>query len=151
MLYNTSFTAFNRDLGRSRYSIQAEEAFIMQKLKHSARYGQTAMRVEFDNLANFYLSHNRFSEAKWYLLRSNAISRNQKNYTQIVGSLLVLAEIKADLGDYKQADEDLAEAKTIAVLHTLTPDLLLIDRYANQIKLHKEIGLKIQNHYSDLL
>ncbi|RYE30085.1 MAG: hypothetical protein EOP42_12925 [Sphingobacteriaceae bacterium] len=149
--YNTSFTAFNHDLGRSKYSIQAEEAFIMQKLKHSARYGQLAMRIEFDNLANFYLSHNRFSEAKWYLLRSNAISRNQKNYGQIIGSLLVLAEIKADLGDYKQADEDLAEAKAIAVLHTLMPDLQVIEQHANQIKQHKETGLKIQNQYADYL
>lgn len=150
LIYNASFTVFNLDLGRSKYSINAEEACIMQKLKHSARYGQLAMRIEFDNLANFYLSHNRFSEAKWYLLRSNAISRNQKNYGQIISSLLVLAEIKADLGDYKQADEDLAEAKAIAVLHTLTPDLLLIEQSANQIKLHKETGLKIQNQYSDL-
>ncbi|RYE19818.1 MAG: hypothetical protein EOP42_28455 [Sphingobacteriaceae bacterium] len=151
LIYNASFTTFKLDLGRSRYSINTEEAFIMKKLKHSARYGQTAMRIEFDNLAAFYLNHNRFSEAKWYQLRSNAISRNQRNYGQIIGSLLVLAQIKADLGDYKQADEDLTEAKTIAVLHTLTPDLLLIDHYANQIKLHKETGLKIQNQYSDLL
>ncbi len=151
LIYNPSFTAFKLDLGRSKYSIQTEEAFIMQKLRHSARYGQLAMRIEFDHLANFYLSHNRFSEAKWYLLRSNAISRNQKNYGQIIGSLLVLAEIKADLGDYKQADEDLAEAKAIAILHTLIPDLQLIEHQFNQIKLHQKTGFKIQNQYSDYL
>ena len=150
LIPNTSFTTFNHDLGRSRYSINAEEAFIMRKLKHSARFGQMAMRIEFDHLADFYLSHNRFSEAKWYLLRSNAISRNQKSYEHVIGSLLVLAEIKADLGDYKQAGEDLAEAKSIAVIHSLTPDLLLIEQYVNQIKLHQKTGLKIQNQYSDL-
>ncbi|MGI4749134.1 MAG: hypothetical protein ACRYFB_00750 [Janthinobacterium lividum] len=151
LIYNTSFTTFNHDLGRSGYSIHAEEAFIMRQLKHAARYGQAAMRIEFDSLASFYLSQNRFSEAKWYLLRSNAISRKQNNYEHIIGSLLVLAEIKSDLGDYKQANEDLSEAKAIAVLHNLTPDLLLIEQYANQIRLHKATGIKLQNRYSDLL
>lgn len=151
LIYNTSFQDFNSNLGRSRYSIYAEEAFIMKKLKHSSRYGQVAMRIEFDHLANFYLSQSRFSEAKWYLLRSNAISRQQNNYVQIIGSLLVLAEIKSDLDDYKQANEDLSEAKAIAVLHNLTPDLQLVEEYTKQIRLHKETGLKFQNHYSDLL
>ncbi|WP_419801839.1 hypothetical protein [Mucilaginibacter sp.] len=151
LIYSASFNTFSHDLGRSRYSIYAEEAFIMHDLKQSARYGQTAMRIAFDNLADFYLRQNRFSEAKWYLLRSNAISRNQKSYEHIIGSLLVLAEIKADLGDYKQADEDLAEARAIAVLHTSTPGLQLIEQRVNQIKLQKETGLKIQNQYSDLL
>lgn len=151
LIYNTSFDHFNTDLGRSRYSIYAEETFIMKKLKYSSRYGQVAMRIEFDHLANFYFNQNRFSEAKWYLLRSNAISRQQKNYAQIIGSLLVLAEIKSDLGDYKQADEDLSEARSIAVLHNLLPDLQMVEQYINQIRLQKETGLKFQNHYSDLL
>ncbi|MGI4727068.1 MAG: hypothetical protein ACRYGB_00705 [Janthinobacterium lividum] len=150
LIYNNSFTAFNHDLGRSRYSFQAEEAFIMHNLRHSARFGPTAMRMQFDSLVNFYLSQNRFSEAKWYLLRSNAISRQQKNYVQIINSLLVLAKIKSDLDDYKQADEDLLEAKSIAVSHKLLPDLQLIEQQTNQIRLHKETGLKIQNRYSDL-
>lgn len=151
LIYNSSFRDFNTVLGRSRYNIYAEEVFIMRKLKHSSRYGQAAMRIEFDHLANFYLSQNRFSEAKWYLLRSNAISRQQKNYAQIIGSLLVLAEIKSDLGDYKQANEDLFEARSIAVSHQLLPDLQLVEQYTQQIRLHKETGLKVQNHYSDLL
>ncbi len=151
LIYNTSFNHFNSNLGRSRYSIYAEEAFIMKKLKHSSRFGQAAMRIEFDYLAAFYLNQNRFSEAKWYLLRSNAISRQQKNYAQIINSLLVLAEVKSDLGDYKQADEDLLEAKSIAVSHNLLLDLQLVEQHINQIRLQKETGLKFQNHYSDLL
>jgi len=151
LIYDTSFNSFNIDLSRSRYGINAEEAFIMKNLRNSMRYGQGALRIQFDNLANFYFSQNRFSEAKWYLLRSNAISRQQKNYAEIVGSLMVLADVKSNLGDFKQADADLAEAKNIAASHSMTPDLLLIEQHTKQIHLNKETGLKFQNRYSDLL
>ena len=151
LIYNTSFSTFKTDLGRSRYSIDAEEAMCMRNLRHSMRYGQAAMRIQFDSLASFYFRQNRFSEAKWYLLRSNAISRQQKNYEGIIGSLVVLADVKSNLGDFKQADEDLLEAKNIASLHSLTPNLLLIEQHTKQIKLNKDGGVKVENHYAELL
>lgn len=148
---STSFINFKTDLGRSRYSINAEEAFIMKNLRHSARYGPAAMRIQFDNLVNFYFSQKRFSEAKWYVLRSNAISRQEKNYTNVVGSLVVLADVKSSLGDFIQANADLSEAKVIASSHSMTLDLLLIEQHSKQIRLNKETGLKPENHYSDIL
>ena len=151
LICNTSFTTFKTDLGRSRYSIDAEEAMCMRNLRHSMRYGQAAMRIQFDSLASFYFRQNRFSEAKWYVLRSNAISRQQKNYEGIIGSLVVLADVKSNLGDFKQADEDLLEAKNIAALHSLTPNLLLIEQHTKQIKLNKDGGIKVENHYAELL
>lgn len=151
LAFNTSFNTFKTDLGRSRYSIDAEEAMCMNGLRHSARYGQAAMRVQFDSLANFYFRQNRFSEAKWYVLRSNAISREQKNYEGIIGSLVVLADVKSNLGDFKQADEDLSEAKSIASLHSLMPNLLLIEQHTKQMQLNKEGGIKLENHYAELL
>jgi hypothetical protein len=150
-LNSASFNSFNTNLGLSRYRIDAEEAAIMRDLRHSKRYGQVALRIQFDNLANFYFRQNRFSEAKWYVLRSNAISRQQKNYAQIIGSLMVLADVKSVLGDFTQADADLSEAKTIASSHSLTPDLLLIEQHIKQIHLNKETGLKVENRYSDIL
>ena len=151
MLFTASFNSFNTSLGRSRYSIDAEEAFIMKNLRQSMRYGNDALRIQFDNLANFYYSQNRFSEAKWYVLRSNAISREQKNYENIIGSLLVLADVKSNLGDFVQADADLSEAKAIAASHSLAPNLLLIEQHTKQLRLNKETGLKQENHYSDIL
>ncbi|MGI4021663.1 MAG: hypothetical protein ACRYFA_09175 [Janthinobacterium lividum] len=150
-LSSASFNSFNTNLGPSRYRIDAEEASIMRDLRRSKRYGQAALRIQFDNLANFYFRQNRFSEAKWYLLRSNAISRQQKNYTQIVGSLMVLADVKSILGDFVQADADLSEAKIIASSHSLLPDLLLIEQHSKQIHSNKETGVKVENRYSDIL
>lgn len=150
-LFSTSFNSFNTDLGRSHYSIDAEEALIMKNLRHSMRYGNDSLRVQFDKLANFYFGQNRFSEAKWYVLRSNAISRQQNNYAQIIGSLVVLADVKSNLGDFTQADADLTEAKSIAASHSLTPNLLLIEQHTKQIRINKETGLKPKNRYSDLL
>ncbi|MVN21363.1 hypothetical protein [Mucilaginibacter arboris] len=148
---NASFNGFNTQLARSRYRINAEEAFIMKNLRRSMRYGSDSMRVQFNKLANFYFSQNRFSEAKWYVLRSNAIARQQKNYEGIIGSLLVLADVKSNLGDFKQANADLFEAKTIAASHSMAPDLLLIEQHSKQIRINKEVGIKAENHYSDLL
>lgn len=150
-LSGAGFSKFETNLGRSSYSVHAEELSIMKNLQHSKRYGSDSVRVQFDNLANFYLKQNRFSEAKWYLLQSNSISRQHKDYEQIVGSLMVLADIKSNLGDFKQADADLAEAKNIAASHSLTPDLPLIEQHIRQIQLNKAVGLKAENRYSDLL
>jgi hypothetical protein len=151
-LLNASFTTFNTDLGRSHYSIDAEEVAIMKNVRHSMRYrDRDSLRIQFDKLALFYFGQNRFSEAKWYVLRSNAIARQQNNYQGIVGSLVILADVKSNLGDFKQADADLSEAKTIASSHSMAPDLLLIEQHTKQIKLNKEVGVKYQNHYSDLL
>lgn len=150
LVYDGAFNSFHTNLGRSRYSINAEEASVMQNLIYSMRFGQSAMRIRFDSLANFYFRQNRFSEAKWYLLRSNAISRQQKDYEEIIGSLVALADVKSSLGDFKQADEDLAEATTIASEHNLTPNLLLIEQHSKQIHLNKDVGLKPENHYAEL-
>lgn len=151
LLSNASFNNFNTALCRSKYSIDAEEAYHMKNLRRSMRYGQDSMRVQFDHLASFYFLQNRFSEAKWYMLQSNAISRHHKNYSQIVGSLLALADIKSSLGDFKQADADLSEAKTIASSHSLMPALQKIEEHSKQNQLNKEIGFKAENRYSDLL
>jgi hypothetical protein len=73
-LNSASFNSFNTNLGLSRYSIDAEEAAIMRDLRHSKRYGQAALRIQFDNLANFYFRQNRFSECHFSAakkLRSN--------------------------------------------------------------------------------
>ncbi len=150
-LSGASFNSFNTNLGISRYRVDAEEAAIMRDLRRSKRYGQAALRIQFDNLANFYFRQNRFSEAKWYVLRSNAISRQQKNYAQIIGSLMVLADVKSVLGDFTQADADLSEAKIIASSHSLLPDLLLIEQHSRQIHYNKETGIKVANRYADIL
>lgn len=149
--FSTSFNSFNQNLGRSYYSVTAEEAMIMKNLRHSSRYGMNALRIQFDNLAAFYFGLNRFSEAKWYLLRSNAISRQYKDYPQIINSLVVLADIKSNLGDFKQADEDLLEARNIAALHSLSTNLVLIEQHTRQIQLNKTVGWKPENHYAEFL
>ena len=146
-----SFNNFKTTLGRSSYSINTEEHFIMGNLRHSKHYGYDSVVLQYNNLAAFYANQNRFSEAKWYMLQSKYIAGNHRDYPALVYCLIVLADIKSSLGDFKQADDDLLEAKNIAATHSLTPNLMLIEAHIKQIHVAKESGLKTENRYSDLL
>src|SRR5215217_4381907 len=88
------------------------EQTILKMAKHNMRFRiyQEAGN-NFSDLAGLYLIRNRFSEAKWYLLQSNALTHDKK--LKLV-NLLMLAGIKTDLGEVALAKTDLQEARAIA-------------------------------------
>jgi tetratricopeptide (TPR) repeat protein len=73
------------------------------------------MRISYNNLAKLYLQQKRYSEAKWYNLQSAELSRNRNDVVNIISSLLILADIKGQIGDYKLAQKDLNEALALAI------------------------------------
>ncbi len=89
------------------------------------------MRMSYNNLGNLYLQQNRYSEAKWYILQSAQLSRNRNDVVNIIGSLLILADIKGQIGDYKLAQKDLDEALALSIKHHNDKlQLLAIKTYA---------------------
>ena len=85
--------------------------YTMLALHNYSKYSDTlGMRNCFDNLVKVYRSQRKFSQAKWFVLQSNTISRTLNDKPNIVASLLQLAYIKMDIKDYSLAMRDLNEA-----------------------------------------
>lgn len=91
------------------------------------------LRTSFNNLERVYFDQKKYPEAKWFILQSNTISRQKKDFPNIISSLLTLADIKGTIKDYKLAMSDLDEAMQISEAH----------RY-------QKIELKVFNSYAIL-
>lgn len=105
-------------LALSDYCLEAKEAVVMKAAEHNMRFRiYDDASYNFSELAKLYIQQNRFSEAKWYLLQSNNISRQENDDKHTIANLIDLAKVKVSTGDYLLARQDLAEAHDIAAAH----------------------------------
>lgn len=74
----------------------------------------TGLRTSFDILAKVYHAEKKYTQAKWFVLQSNNLSRVKNDVPNIISSLLVLASIKSEIKDYDLAMRDLNEAMKLA-------------------------------------
>ncbi|RYZ96524.1 MAG: hypothetical protein EOP47_23695 [Sphingobacteriaceae bacterium] len=74
----------------------------------------TGLRTCYDNLATVYHSQKKYSQAKWFTLQSNHLSRVINDVPNIIASLIKLAAIKTDIKDYTLAMQDLNEAQVLS-------------------------------------
>jgi len=133
-------------------------AYTMKALHfYSACNDTIGLRISFDNLAHVYHDEKRYSEAKWFILQSNTLSREKNDVPNIITSLLELASIKTDIKDYNLAMGDLNEALTLSVSHHFARDesavqlgyATLYDRVGNLPK--ATIALKRHDFIDDSL
>ncbi len=111
------------------YALFLMEASVMRTAQHNMRFRiYNAASYNFSDLAQMYLKQNRLSEAKWYLLQSLQISRQQNDDRHTITNLMGLATVKAGYGDYVQANQDLAEARTLAASRGLNSDVTAIEK-----------------------
>ena len=103
------------DLGPSRFSLEVAEAATLKIAKHNMRFRvYHEASYNFSDLANLYIQLHRLSEAKWYFLQSNQISREENDDKHTISNLVSLAMVKVDIGDIESARADLFEARTMA-------------------------------------
>ncbi|RVU01068.1 hypothetical protein EOD41_10660 [Mucilaginibacter limnophilus] len=111
---------------RVKRMMYQNEALInsMQALQVYSKYSDTTgMRTAFDYLSKLYLKQQRYSQAKWFTLQSNNLSRIKSDVPNIIQSLKQLAAIKNALKEYKLAEQDINEAAYIASNgYTYMPD-----------------------------
>jgi hypothetical protein len=123
-------------LNRRTYSLDIAEAILLKEAKHHMRFRQYSIAsTDFNTLANLYVVAKRFSEAKWFLLQSNAIARRENNDKLTITNLLDLATIKAAMGELALARTDLKEAHDLANLKSMSTELAEINNIARQIEL----------------
>lgn len=120
------------------YDLEIAEAAIMKMAQHNMRFRiYDEASYNFSELAKLYIKQNRFSEAKWYLLQSNNISRQENDDSHTISNLMELAMVKANLGDLAQAQQDLDEAHQLALARGYTAIVTDIDKETQYIKLNK--------------
>lgn len=124
-------------LDRSDYNLEAAERQVTKTAQHNMRFRvYSEASYNFNELAGLYLQQNRLTEAKWFLLQSNNISRADNNDKLTIANLIGLATIKAELGDFTQAQQDLAEAHELAMSRGYRDDMLQIEKKISELK-HK--------------
>lgn len=129
------------------FDFDKEEQAILKLAKHNMRYREyQEASVNFTDLAGLYLLHNRFSEAKWYLLQSISLSHDAKLK---LSNLLTLAGIKTDLGEVLMAKTDLQEARILANTNGLTADVIEIDKRLVALSNSKPLIIKPELRYSE--
>ncbi|GAB3912898.1 tetratricopeptide repeat protein [Mucilaginibacter boryungensis] len=103
-------------LKRTRTVYQDAAADYTIKALHSySRYNDSnGLLLSFNNLVRIYKDQKKFSQAKWFILQSNTISRMRNDTRNVIASLIELAGIKMSIKDYKLAQRDLDEALSLS-------------------------------------
>ena len=89
------------------------------------------MRASFDNMAKVYYAQKKFSQAKWFILQSNSLSRGKNDIPNVITSLITLSAIKSEINDYTLAMKDLNEAMSLSEKYNYPKfELLVLKNYA---------------------
>src|SRR6187402_1762186 len=125
----------NKGIAPSQYNLEVSEDFVMKTAQHNMRFRiYNVASYNFSDLAQLYVQQNRFSEAKWYFLQSNFLSRQQNNDKLTINNLINLAGVKADIGDFILAQQDLFEARDMAAAHGWLIDLISVEKKLKSIQ-----------------
>jgi len=134
---------------RTPYSMYLMEASVIKTAQHNMRFRvYNSASYNFSDLAQMYLKQNRLSEAKWYLLQSLQISRQQNDNRHTITNLINLAAVKTGYGDFPQAKQDLIEARNIASSMGLTMDVAAVDKQMRYLEENKT-RLKTEIRYAE--
>jgi hypothetical protein len=116
-------------LEQCEFSLEVAEVTIMEMAKHNMRFRvYNEASYNFSDLAKVYIKLHRLSEAKWYLLQSNNISRQENDDKHTISNLVSLAAVKVDIGDIPSAKADLLEARDMARAKVMQPETAEIER-----------------------
>jgi hypothetical protein len=134
---------------QSDYNIELAESAIMKVAQHNMRFRiYDIASYNFSDLAKLYIKQNRFSEAKWFLLQSSIISRQQNNNQLTIADLMDLAIVKANMGDPLQAQQDLAEALQLSNANGLLANVAGIQKELKFVQQYKPTITKAEWRYA---
>ena len=111
------------------FSLEVASVTVMEMAKHNMRFRiYNDASYNFSDLAQIYIKLHRLSEAKWYLLQSNNISRQENDDKHTISNLVSLAAVKVDIGDIPSAKADLLEARDMARAKAMQPETAEIEK-----------------------
>lgn len=130
---------------------EAAIEYTMKALHGFSRYSNNrGLRTCYNNLARVYKDQRKFSQAKWFILQSNTLSRQWNDVPNIISSLVVLADIKIAIKDYSLAKGDLEEALTLSTQNKFAQQESIVqvsfsNLYTN-LKDPKKAALALKRH-----
>jgi hypothetical protein len=131
----------------SQFSMHAQEKELLKQAKHNMSWRiYNVASYNFSDLALLYVKMHRFSEAKWYFLQSNNISRQENDDRHTIANLVNLAEVKENLGDLVSARADLNEARDLAQVRGMREK---VDEIEKRIPLLGQNKTSFTNHYAE--
>jgi hypothetical protein len=137
--------------GPTQYNYDTQEAYIMKGLYHSLRFHQTKESLDgFNSLVALYIQESRYSEAKWYLLQCNYLGHKNNDSGVIISSLVSLGMLKADIGEYVQAKEDLLEAQGICLSQGRAADVADINKKLKLVETKRFANVKNDVRYAEV-
>jgi tetratricopeptide (TPR) repeat protein len=114
----------------------------MFAIHYYSRYDDTTgLRVSFDMLAKVYHAQHKYTQAKWFILQSNTLSRAKNDNPNIIASLIELSSIKSDIKDYNLAIRDLNEALAISSKNHYS-------KQESQVQLHYALLYNVMKNYT---
>ncbi len=138
------------NLRLSGYELELQEDCLLDAAKHNMHFGIfNVASYNFSDLAALYLKQNRFSEAKWYLLQSNGIARQENDCKHIIANLLALADLKIKIGENGLAKIDLAEAHNLAAAKNMIAAISEIEKRQYDLRLNKPLAVKPEFRYAE--
>jgi hypothetical protein len=101
----------------------------------------TGLRLSFDMLTKVYHTQHKYTQAKWFILQSNTLSRAKNDNLNIIVSLIELSSIKSDIKDYTLAMRDLNEALTLSTKNHYP-------KQESQVQLHYALLYNVMKNYA---
>ncbi|MDT3403243.1 hypothetical protein [Mucilaginibacter terrae] len=133
------------NIAQSFYCLTINERTVMKTAQHQMRFREYAdASYSFAELAKIYIQQNKLSEAKWFFLQSNNLSRQQNNDRLTIANLRELANIKSTIGDFALAQQDLTEAHDMASAHNWQDDVLLVKKCQDDLQRSKLAAIKTE-------
>jgi tetratricopeptide (TPR) repeat protein len=125
-------------LGMTTYGLTLSERSVMKTAQHQMRFRQYEdASYSFNELAKIYVQQGKLSEAKWFYLQSNNLSRQQNNDRLTIANLIELANVKSTIGDFALAQQDLDEARDMATAHNWQDDVLSVKKHMDGLQRSK--------------
>lgn len=132
-------------IGQTIYNLTLNERTVMKTAQHQMRFREYAdASYSFSELAKIYVQQNKLSEAKWFFLQSNNLSRQQNNDRLTIANLMELATIKSTIGDFALAQQDLNEAQDMANSHNWQDDILSVKKRQDDLQRSKLAAVKTE-------
>jgi len=130
-------------IGQTSYSLVLSEHTVMKTAQHQMRFREyESASYSFNELAKIYVQLNQLSEAKWFFLQSNNLSRQQNNDRLTIANLIELSNVKQAIGDFSLAQQDLEEARDMAKNHNWQDDIQAVKKRIDNLQLTKLAALK---------
>ncbi|WP_462265859.1 hypothetical protein [Mucilaginibacter sp.] len=106
---------------RSRNSENAVNYSMLALHLYSKMEDTTGLKNSYSSLGKAYHAGHQYTQAKWFMIQSTILAKGQKDVPTMISSLIELANIKMESGEYKTAKKDLNYAMNLSSKYNL-PD-----------------------------